>query len=242
MSKFVWMNRLFFIGCFLILISCNRSYYPDEAGIASTLLGGNLQLLEVKTSHIASTEGLMYLYERKTMADKFVFVDSFAVRIGKNGFAWDDKSPFKFGSQKVKHEGDGCSPAGIFSLGPIFSYHQLDNLQMPFEAVDEKDICVDDIHSVHYNRLSDIDTITINDYASFELMKRTDLMYEYGIWVNYNTMPVIPGNGSCIFLHVWQDKHTPTSGCTAMSREDMIQLINWLDETKNPVLVQYAGR
>ena len=63
--------------------------------------------------------------------------------------------------------------------------------------------------------------------------------YEYGVWVNYNTNPQIPGNGSCIFLHIYKTPTTPTSGCTAMSKENMLKLIHWLNASKNPMLIQY---
>lgn len=73
---------------------------------------------------------------------------------------------------------------------------------MPFEQVDVNDLCVDDINSQYYNLLIDDDTIINKDYTSFERMERKDMQYEYGVWVNYNTAPQVPGMGSCIFLHI----------------------------------------
>lgn len=220
--------------------SCSKNYYADENKIADSLLKENLQMIEVKTNQLPDIKGMMYLYERKSKEDKFSLKDSFPVTIGKNGFAWDNTSPFKFGSQRIKREGDGCSPAGIFTLGKIFSYHQLENLKMPFIMVDENDLCVDDVNSIYYNQLVDAAVTDANAYNSFEHMKRKDDLYEYGVWVNYNTTETIAGNGSCIFLHIWKDENSPTSGCTAMSRENMLKLIDWLDEKKNPVLIQYS--
>ena len=111
---------------------------------------------------------------------------------------------------------------------------------MPFEQIDSNDICVDDMNSSYYNQLIDTDTASVVDYKSFEKMKRNDDLYEYGVWVNYNSDPAISGNGSCIFLHVWKDEKTPTSGCTAMSKENIIKLINWVDAEKKPLLFQYS--
>jgi L,D-peptidoglycan transpeptidase YkuD (ErfK/YbiS/YcfS/YnhG family) len=69
-------------------------------------------------------------------------------------------------------------------------------------------------------------------------MKRGDDLYEYGVWVLYNSNPVSAGNGSCIFIHVWRNEHSGTAGCTAMSKDNILKLIHWLDKKKSPVLLQ----
>jgi D-alanyl-D-alanine dipeptidase len=62
--------------------------------------------------------------------------------------------------------------------------------------------------------------------------------YDLGVFVGYNSYPVVKGFGSCIFLHIWKDASTPTSGCTAMAREDLERVMAWLDPKKTPYLVQ----
>jgi D-alanyl-D-alanine dipeptidase len=62
--------------------------------------------------------------------------------------------------------------------------------------------------------------------------------YELGVFVAYNSYPVVKGSGSCIFLHVWKDSSTPTAGCTAMGRIDMERIVSWLEPGLNPYLVQ----
>ncbi|HRH59128.1 MAG TPA: L,D-transpeptidase family protein, partial [Chitinophagaceae bacterium] len=164
---------------------------------------------------------------------------SFAVTVGRSGLAWDPSASLSHKKEAAtKHEGDGKSPSGIFKLGPVFSYHTIGKIKMPFKQVDTNAICVDDIHSVYYNRLIQKDTVAQKDWNSFEYMHRNDAQYQYGVWVQYNSTIYEPGQGSCIFLHVWINDATPTSGCTAMSKENMLKLIDWLDESKNPVLVQ----
>ena len=103
--------------------------------------------------------------------------------------------------------------------------------------IDTNFYCVDDVNSGYYNTLVVSDTAK-HDYNSFEYMKRNDSLYEYGVWVLYNSNPVVRGNGSCIFIHVWRDVKSPTAGCTAMSRENILKLIYWLKKKKNPVLLQ----
>ncbi len=201
----------------------------------------SLQKIVVATSALNKTQGIMQLYERKDTSSSWGdAVMSFEVMIGKNGFAFDSTQFNVLEFEHYKHEGDGCSPIGKFSLGKIFSYHEIADLKMPFEQVDVNDLCVDDINSQYYNLLIDDDTIMNKDYKSFERMEREDMQYEYGVWVNYNTAPQISGAGSCIFLHIWKDPTHATSGCTAMSKENMLKLIYWLDAEKEPVLMQYV--
>lgn len=198
-----------------------------------------LQKLEVTTASWTENSGILNLLERSDTLSDWKTIASFRVLIGRNGMAADASSNM-FNTNKLppKHEGDGCSPAGVFALGPVFSYHALTDLKMPFIQVTPNDLCVDDVNSAHYNTLVNDSLMVEKDYQSFEHMRRSDDQYEYGVWVNYNTNPQAPGNGSCIFLHIYKDENMATSGCTAMSKENMLQLIKWLDFSKHPVLIQ----
>jgi L,D-peptidoglycan transpeptidase YkuD (ErfK/YbiS/YcfS/YnhG family) len=199
------------------------------------------QVVEVRTSGWSDIHGTMLLWDYNDST--YVLKDSFPVLVGRNGLAIDTSFSLKSmltGPQKK--EGDGCSPAGVFNLSLVFSYHPTENLKMPFKQVTKNDLCVDDVQSVYYNKLIAADTIEKPDYKSFEYMQRDDHQYEYGVWVNYNTDFVRKGDGSCIFLHIYKDNQTPTSGCTAMEKSDMMTLIQWLDSSKNPVLVQFPTK
>ena len=212
--------------------------YAQNPDAFNPYLKNNNQVLIVQAPSYTSIEATMKLYERKNNRKTWRLIYSFPVTVGRTGLAKDGKTKLSFAnSVPVKHEGDGKSPAGIFSLGRVFSYHDLKNLHMPFVKVDTNFLCVDDMNSAYYNRLIVADTAH-PDYNSFEYMKRRDSLYEFGVWVLYNSDPVMPGNGSCIFIHVWRNENSPTSGCTAMSRENILKLIYRLDKKKNPVLVQ----
>lgn len=113
---------------------------------------------------------------------------------------------------------------------------------MPFKKVDTTDICVDDVHSAFYNTWVNTDTAVRKDWNSFEHMKANDSSYEYGVWVKYNSDQIFSGNGSCIFLHVWAGNTSPTAGCTAMEKQNMIMVIHWLNDTQHPVLLQVVEK
>jgi L,D-peptidoglycan transpeptidase YkuD (ErfK/YbiS/YcfS/YnhG family) len=233
------MIRKYFTG----IVICFIASPPVNAQTIDSFdpfLKNSNQALFVKTSPYTSTQGKMFLYERKTKHRSWKLIDSFAVTVGRNGLAKDAQTQITFNdSVPVKHEGDGKSPAGIFSLGPVFSYHNIKKLHMPFVQVDTNFFCVDDANSSYYNTLIVSDTAK-HDYNSFEYMRRRDSLYEYGVWVLYNSDPVVHGNGSCIFLHVWLNENSPTAGCTAMSRKNILKLIYWLNKRKKPMLVQVA--
>jgi L,D-peptidoglycan transpeptidase YkuD (ErfK/YbiS/YcfS/YnhG family) len=146
------------------------------------------------------------------------------VMAGPNGFAEVDG----------KREGDGRTPVGIYPLGLVFGYPSSVVSAMPYRRMTLQDIWVDDPDSPDYNHLKKRVETTAR---SFENMVLPDDRYKYGIVIEYNTKPVIPGRGSAIFLHIWKNDTTPTAGCVAMSEENILKLINWLDPAKKPLIV-----
>ena len=208
-----------------------------------TFLKANNQVVLVTATDWHTTHGLMQLYQRPNAHSQWKLAHQFAVTLGRNGLAFDGRSVLpKPASAVVKHEGDGKSPSGIFRLGPVFSYHEMNDLKMPFQKVDTTDICVDDIRSAYYNTLVNVDTVSHKDWNSFEHMRSSDDSYEYGVWVKYNSDKIFSGDGSCIFLHVWAGGNSSTAGCTAMEKQNIITLIHWLDNNENPVLLQVADK
>lgn len=227
----------------LILFFCILILFAKAQSITSfnQYVPNSNQVLFVKTPSASSIKGKMFLYERKNDKQSWKLRDSFAITVGRSGLAKDAHTAIPLNdSLPLKHEGDGKSPSGIFKLWKVFSYHNLQHLKMPFVQVDTNFYCVDDVNSRYYNQLVLADTAA-KDFNSFEHMKLNSNGYEYGVWVLYNSNPAIAGNGSCIFLHVWTDENTPTSGCTAMAKENMLKLIQWLNSGKNPVLLQMVG-
>ena len=223
---------------FLFFCAIRYAAYSQTIESFNDHFAKNNQVLFVKTPSYNSIKGTMFLYERKNDHNKWKLVDSFPVTVGRSGLAKDVNANISFNNNMpVKQEGDGKSPSGIFKLGKVFSYHDIKKLHMPFVQVDTNFYCVDDVASSYYNTLIRQDTAK-PDFNSFEYMRRKDSLYEYGIWVLYNSDPVTNGNGSCIFLHIWNNENSPTSGCTAMAKENMLKLIHWLDEKRNPVLLQ----
>ncbi len=143
--------------------------------------------------------------------------------IGKNGFAGIDQ----------KREGDGKTPTGIFHLGTSFGYNTAIDTKMLYRQSTENDFWIDDVNSDKYNTW-----VTGHPNAgTYERMKRSDHLYKYGIVVEYNTDPVVKGMGSAIFIHVWRNPGSKTAGCVALSEENILKLLGWLDPCNEPLII-----
>jgi len=141
--------------------------------------------------------------------------------VGRNGMA----------APGTKREGDGKAPSGLFEMGTTFGYAAETPGRMPYRQATTEDLWVDDAASPDYNRW-----VRRGESAatSFEELRRKDGLYEFGAVIEYNTKPVVPGNGSAIFLHVWRGADKPTAGCVAVSRDDLLALLKWLDPSAAP--------
>ena len=106
---------------------------------------------------------------------------------------------------------------------------------MPFVALSENIVAVDDTRSHYYNWLVDQSKIE-PDWKHAEKLFGVDV-YRHGVVVEHNVPPK-GSAGSCIFLHIWKNSVTPTTGCTAMSEKNIVDLIRWLDPASAPLLVQ----
>jgi L,D-peptidoglycan transpeptidase YkuD (ErfK/YbiS/YcfS/YnhG family) len=202
----------------------------------------SLQMLLVVVPGWDATEGLLYQFERTDPGQPWEQIAlPIEVNIGKKGIAWGRGSHGQEGLEGLaKIEGDGRSPAGIFSLGPVFgdSVHQSYSQNMPFWLIDPDSECVDDPNSIYYNQLVDVRSVKERDWNSSEKMLQIGFLYALGLVIHHNMDPVEPGMGSAIFMHIWRKKGSGTGGCTAMKEKDLIEVVSWLRQDKHPVLVQ----
>ncbi len=61
--------------------------------------------------------------------------------------------------------------------------------------------------------------------ASHEEMWREDALYDIVGVLGQNDDPVVPGGGSAIFLHIVQLNYSPTAGCAALSKDDLLAFL-----------------
>lgn len=199
----------------------------------------SLQAVVVTTDGWDASKGKARMFERASLKSKWKAAgDVFDVVIGRSGTAWAVESAPETATN-FKKEGDGRSPAGMFPLKYAFGFaSKPEQLEFPYTKIEQSTECVDDASSSHYNKIVDRYKVGVFDWKSSEKMIEIEPEYELGVFVAYNSYPVRSGDGSCIFLHVWKDAETPTSGCTAMARSDLEKVLSWLDPVKVPYLVQ----
>tara|TARA_B100001248_G_C27344706_1_gene438100 strand:- start:105 stop:599 length:495 start_codon:yes stop_codon:yes gene_type:complete len=130
------------------------------------------------------------------------------------------------GIKKKKLEGDGCTPEGTYSLGPLYyRSDRIKKLKTYFNTIPiEKDMFWSDHpKSEHYNKL-----IRFKD-SSFENLYKENHTYDIILVINYNTSPIVKGKGSAIFVHVAKKGYSPTSGCIALKKKCFFEILEKLD-------------
>jgi L,D-peptidoglycan transpeptidase YkuD (ErfK/YbiS/YcfS/YnhG family) len=147
-------------------------------------------------------------------------------RVGYNGINGD------------KHEGDGTTPAGIYTFlstmygnaaspGVHYSYHH-------FVCGDWWD---EDSSSPQYNEFVHVpcsDTNPpFNNGASERLWQETTAYPSLAV-LNYNAKR-IPGKGSAIFLHA--DIGEATDGCVTLPLSQLDQVLKWMEPGDSPAIV-----
>ncbi len=233
------LNRLIFVVIVLLILFFNVSIKARDSG----LLSQSCQLILVLTDSVNANQGWLYRFERETPGAPWKSVGkAIPVAIGRNGLAWGrGLHPKETDRKPLKKEGDGRSPAGVFTLSAVFGQIPPDSmagLKMPYIFLKKGLECVDDPVSVYYNRMVERDTVKTVDWHSSEKMWHPGIWYRLGVMVEHNKRPVVKGAGSCIFLHNWSEPGETTAGCTAMDPANMKKIAFWLDAAKHPLLVQ----
>ena len=236
------MSKIFLFS--LISLFCCTGFGQIKTETPQTLdsYSKSLQAIVVTTKDWNSVQGTARLFERKTVNLNWNAAGkSFPVVVGKNGMAWGaglHELPSDAGRVLLKTEGDGKAPAGIFALTSAFGSGEKPNfVKLSYTRLTESIECVDDVKSSKYNLIVDRNKLGNLDWKSSEKMLAVGEQYDLGVTVAHN-FERQAGGGSCIFLHIWKDSATGTAGCTAMPRENLDTILGWLDESKNPILVQ----
>jgi L,D-peptidoglycan transpeptidase YkuD (ErfK/YbiS/YcfS/YnhG family) len=198
------------------------------------------QMVVVVTKDWQAVNGRLQRYERVDRGWQAIGPLTRIV-VGRNGMGWGDGLHPMPQPGPRKKEGDGKSPAGVFSLLYAFGYEpaeKVPGIKMPYVQCTGTLECVDDTNSTHYNQVLDRKSVSQPDWHSSEHMRMTNGQYRLGLVIEHDTSPPVPGDGSCVFIHIWLGPGIGTSGCTAMSDGNIEALLGWIDASANPVLVQ----
>ena len=122
-----------------------------------------------------------------------------------------------------KTEGDGATPRGRFLLREV--YVREDSVsrpetRLPVYALRPDDGWCDDPVWPEYNT-----KISLPFDGSHERLWRDDDTYDVIVVIGYNDAPVVAGKGSAIFMHVARPGYTPTEGCVALAKQDLLEVL-----------------
>ena len=176
------------------------------------------QIIVVKS--LGGIKAIMTLCQRQELIWKSAFKHPFSAVIGKNGIAVVGK----------KKEGDLKTPAGIYPIGTTFGTQPL-ALKMDYKYITKDDKFIDDVGNQRYNTwVSDATNAKSYEKMLIEL-------YTFGAVINYNMNPIVAGDGSAIFIHLWRSPNSPTSGCIALEKKNLLLMLHWLDKAKHPYII-----
>ena len=143
--------------------------------------------------------------------------------LSRGGLRWRGRIiPCTIGRRGVttaKHEGDGATPAGIWTVTGL--WYRADRLAPPApwaRPIGPRDLWCDAPGDPSYNRHARAPLT-----ASHERLRRADPIYDLILTTDWNAAAV-PGAGSAIFLHQWRRPGAPTAGCIAVARGDLLRL------------------
>lgn len=143
-------------------------------------------------------------------------------KIGRGGLA-------PFGEMS---EWGAMTPQGEYDLGFLFGVEPQapDGVKLPYRQITAHDFWIDEAEDPNYNCWVSGD----EPEASHERLLMSDWRYDLVIPIHYNINPTVPKRGSAIFFHLWKDKDAATGGCVAIARENMEQVLRWMDPKQFP--------
>lgn len=184
--------------------------------------GSATQLITVTAASARSTDATLQTWTRS--GDTWVKVDA-AVHayLGRSGTSTD------------KHEGDGTTPAGSFTLTQAFGYRADPGTALQYAQTTPADWWISQpgpLYNTHQRCTSGTDGDGCGYAAPSEHLYYTQPNYQYALVIDYNTSPVRADAGSAVFLHVQTGK--PTSGCVSIELTQLTRILRWLQPAAHP--------
>ena len=154
--------------------------------------------IHVRALSAAATRGLLQIGYR-----------AIPCALGRSGQRW------------LKREGDGATPRGNWRLLLVYRRGGISQRGRLLGKIIRK--CqgwCDAIGNRNYNR-----PVKLPYRASHERLWRADSFYDVVVVLSHNQRPRVWGAGSAVFLHVSECLASPTAGCVAIRRRDMLPLL-----------------
>lgn len=139
---------------------------------------------------------------------------TYSCAIGKGGYC----------SAEEKKEGDGKTPLGTYPLRELWyrtdKFESVPTTLLPVRTTHKDDGWCDESDDPSYNK-----PVKLPYNASHEKMWLEDDVYDLIVVLGFNDNPPVAGKGSAIFMHVAREGYTPTAGCVALKKEDLLEVL-----------------
>ena len=177
-------------------------------------VGDTGQMIVVSMPSAPATQGTLTAFEKDANGQWKPVIGPTAAWVGSEGIGK---------SQDNVHR----TPEGTFAIGQAFGRQDNPGTKLSYTKVDNQDWWDGNMKSPTYNQM--VRQPSTPGEGSENLYDMGPA-YDYAVEVKHNPTNT-PGNASAIFLHVGNE---PTWGCVAIGREQMVEILKWLDPAKNP--------
>ena len=147
------------------------------------------------------------------LKNNFLYLGNYKIKcsIGKRGLT------------KKKTEGDLKTPVGSYNFKLLFyRSDRINKIQTKLKKIKIRK---------NFGWCDDPTSSFYNKFIKFPFKKKAEKLYlkkniyDLVLVINYNTDPVVKNKGSAIFLHVSSNNFSPTRGCIAIKKKELIKLL-----------------
>tara|TARA_B100001250_G_scaffold414156_1_gene450972 strand:+ start:839 stop:1330 length:492 start_codon:yes stop_codon:yes gene_type:complete len=134
----------------------------------------------------------------------------------------------KKGISGSKKEGDKTTPKGSFGFKLLlYRKDRIPKIKTKLKKIPIKKNMgwCDDPKSNFYNRL-----VKFPFNFSAEKLHLSKNIYDLILVLDYNSKPVVKNKGSAIFLHISNKNYSPTKGCVATSKKNLLFILSLIDK------------
>ena len=140
----------------------------------------------------------------------------------------------KKGIGRKQKEGDQITPRGTFRVKDIL--YRKDKINYLRSIIKKTPIkknmgWCDDPKSKDYNKLIKYPF----NYKS-EKLYRSNNIYDIILVLDFNMHPIRKNKGSAIFIHISNSKYSPTQGCIAIKKKELLKLIKFIDKKTKKII------
>lgn len=178
----------------------------EEQNSKISLLLENSQTAQKTNQIILAADHNLSLWNKKS--DKWTMIMQSYCGYGQNGLNTD------------KREGDRTTPIGSFPILFAFGFDKNFDTKMNYR------------HVTPNSHISSKQDETYNTWNEVEgggtLIKNTQ--FKYGMFIGYNTNPIIKGKGSGILLHCKNPEYWWTRGCISLPERKMVEVLKQAED------------